>query len=509
MYRVYEVIEVLPNGSRQTVTVASNLESAKAALEDLAKRTQDECLAVDAKTHQVLMQLRTPKPTTAQPKLALAFNGSRSRHRSMRVLFVHRDVADVERWLQELKIADLKVTADVVPTLEQFTGRLSSQPYDVVVADYSSPNCEATHALEILHQSGQQIPFIFVGDTIGRETAAELIAKGAYDCIEMDHIGHLPVAIRRALDEESLRVDRDRAWKMLQHSEAKYRALVGNLTYGICLCDLDGKFLDVNHALTAMLGYTSREELLATKLACDVILDPTTRARLLGQSGEKNRIDPFETEWKGRKGTAVRVRLTGREVRTEQGAPDGYEVIVEDVTKQRALEDQLRQEATRDPLTGLANYRQLVGVLNTEIKRSKRTEREFALLLFDLNGLKKINDRYGHLVGSKALCRLADALCTCSRNIDTAARFGGDEFALVLPETGASAASVVARRVCDRLANDAKEPRLFVSVGVAIYPRDGKTIENLLRAADHALYKTKGGRRTGVDNLAKPNVPWL
>ena len=196
-----------------------------------------------------------------------------------------------------------------------------------------------------------------------------------------------------------------------------------------------------------------------------------------------------------------------REVRTEQGAPDGYEVIVEDVTKQRALEDQLRQEATRDPLTGLANYRQLVGVLNTEIKRSKRTEREFALLLFDLNGLKKINDRYGHLVGSKALCRLADALCTCSRNIDTAARFGGDEFALVLPETGASAASVVARRVCGRLANDAKEPRLFVSVGVGIYPRDGKTIENLLRAADHALYKTKGGRRTGVDNLAKPNVP--
>jgi diguanylate cyclase (GGDEF)-like protein len=194
----------------------------------------------------------------------------------------------------------------------------------------------------------------------------------------------------------------------------------------------------------------------------------------------------------------VRVRLTGREVCGDPGTPESYEVIVEDVTKQRALEDHLRQQATRDALTGLANYRQLVEVLSTEIKRSKRTEREFALLFLDLNGLKQINDHYGHLVGSKALCRLADALSMCSREIDTAARFGGDEFALVLPETGAAAANAVARRVCSSLAKDAKEPRLSVSVGIAIYPQDGRTIESLLRTADRALYKMKGERKTAL-----------
>jgi diguanylate cyclase (GGDEF)-like protein/PAS domain S-box-containing protein len=419
----------------------------------------------------------------------------------VRILFVHRDVADVERCLRELKTVQFKVSADVVLTPEQFTARLSLQPYDLVVAEYASPNWKETQALELLHQSGKQIPLIFVSHTLEPETVAELLTKGAYDCVEMDHITHLPVAIRRALDEGNLRIQRDRAERMLKHSEAKYRALIGNPTYGICRCSLDGKFLDTNKALIAMLRYTSREELLAANLVKDVIRDPATRTRLLGQSGQIDCSNPFETEWKAQNGTSVRVRLTGREVCADQGAPESYEIIVEDVTKQRALEDQLRQQATRDALTGLANYRQLVDVLSSEIKRSRRTEREFALLFLDLNGLKHINDRYGHLVGSKALCRLADALSICSREIDTAARFGGDEFALVLPETGAGAANAAARRVCNSLANDAKEPRLSVSVGIAIYPLDGRTIESLLHTADRALYKMKGERKTALYNF--------
>jgi two-component system, cell cycle response regulator len=129
--------------------------------------------------------------------------------------------------------------------------------------------------------------------------------------------------------------------------------------------------------------------------------------------------------------------------------------------------------------------------LHSEICRSKRTEREFCILLLDLDGLKEINDRFGHLAGDRALCRLAQTLTDCCRSIDTAARQGGDEFALVLPETGVAAASLVARRICDLLAKDAEEPALSVSVGVASYPRDANTIGTLLFAADRALYAMK------------------
>jgi len=173
---------------------------------------------------------------------------------------------------------------------------------------------------------------------------------------------------------------------------------------------------------------------------------------------------------------------------------EAYEVIAEDITRQRELEDHLRRQAASDSLTGLANYRHLVDVLDSEIKRGKRTNREFAMLFFDLDRLKVINDRFGHIVGSQALCRVADILFSCCRDIDTPARFGGDEFAVVLPETNAEAAKLVARRICESVANDDKGPKISVSVGIAVYPQDGETIEKLLGQADSALYSMKRQR---------------
>jgi diguanylate cyclase (GGDEF)-like protein len=160
-------------------------------------------------------------------------------------------------------------------------------------------------------------------------------------------------------------------------------------------------------------------------------------------------------------------------------------------TERRRAEEQMLNLAVTDPLTGLANYRKLLDVLDLEIKRYGRTGRPFALLLLDLDDLKKINDRYGHLTGSRALCRLADILRVHCRSIDTAARYGGDEFAVVIAEAGADEARQVALRICDRIAGDSEEPPISASVGVAVYARDGVTIETLLGTADRALYEMK------------------
>jgi len=434
-----------------------------------------------------------------QSELPLVLNGSASRRLPLRILFVHRHIAHVEQCVHELSKAHFKVSAEVVLNPEQFAARLKAKFYDVVLAEYPSPNWPAHRELEILRLRERQIPCIFLIDTMQAETVAELISSGAADCVGMDHLGHLPVAVRRALSENELRQERDRTEKRLRHSEARYRALVGNLIYGICRCSNKGKFLDVNPALAAMLGYASREELLAVNLAADVLCDPSKRAQLLGQSAERMGVGPLEAEWKRKNGTALTLRLSGREVKTE-GQVESYEIIVENVTQQRKLEDHLRQQAAKDALTGLANYRHLVETVDSEIKRSERTAREFALLFLDLDGLKQINDRFGHLVGSQALCRLADVLCICSRKVDTPARFGGDEFALVLPETGHLPANLVAQRICDSLANDGREPKLSVSIGVAIYPDGGANVDSLLGAADAALYAMKTRTRASDTN---------
>jgi len=169
-------------------------------------------------------------------------------------------------------------------------------------------------------------------------------------------------------------------------------------------------------------------------------------------------------------------------------------VLTAEVSERRRQEEHARVLAVSDPLTGLANYRLLIDRLGAEIKRYGRDGRPFSVLLLDLDGLKKINDVHGHVVGSLALCRMAEVLHLSCREIDTSARYGGDEFALVLPGTSSEDARRVAQRISLRLTEDVEVPRLSVSIGIAEYPRDGATIEHILSAADQALYDEKHDR---------------
>ena len=159
--------------------------------------------------------------------------------------------------------------------------------------------------------------------------------------------------------------------------------------------------------------------------------------------------------------------------------------------ERRRAEEQMHNLAVTDPLTGLANYRMLVDVLDGKSADSGARRDRSPCLLLDLDGLKGINDRYGHLTGSRALCDWRTFLRVHCRSIDTAARYGGDEFAMVIPEAELNDAQQVAHRIHERIARDTEAPPISVSIGAAVYPLDGETREVLLAAADRALYEVE------------------
>lgn len=165
-----------------------------------------------------------------------------------------------------------------------------------------------------------------------------------------------------------------------------------------------------------------------------------------------------------------------------------------DVTERVKSEEEVKFRATHDGLTGLANYREFIERLEHEVRRSDRTRASFGVLLLDLDDLKVINDRYGHLAGNQALRSLALIMREYCRATDVAARYGGDEFAMLLLDADRERAEGVAERIRAHLASRTEPPTLSASMGVSVYPADGVSGAQLLEAADKRLYKSKRAR---------------
>ncbi|WP_439815278.1 diguanylate cyclase [Zavarzinia sp. CC-PAN008] len=283
-----------------------------------------------------------------------------------------------------------------------------------------------------------------------------------------------------------------RAEQALRMSERKFRDMFQNHGAIMFLAERgSGRIADVNAAALAFYGYPA-----------DVFLTLSVR----------------DLEAPSRPGTSgdsppLRHRLASGEVRdveirsTPIAMPDGSTAdfaIVNDVTVRQRLEAELKRTAATDPLTGAFNRRHFFERADLELRRLRRTATTLAVLMLDVDRFKVINDTFGHDLGDEVLRRLTAVTRQTLRETDELARFGGEEFALLLPDTDSAKAFETAERLRRILAlveidlGDAEPLRFTVSIGVSIVGPEEETIEPALKRADQALYRAK---REGRDRV--------
>jgi diguanylate cyclase (GGDEF)-like protein/PAS domain S-box-containing protein len=273
-----------------------------------------------------------------------------------------------------------------------------------------------------------------------------------------------------------------------------------NIGEGVCAIDADGKLTFVNRAAADMMKLPSLNITIDDPVsdgaltAPDFLLVPASEAMRTGRT-----IREDDARFPGKNGGTIPVAYTASAVMSD-GTPSGAVIAFRDITERKAFEDELHQHAFYDSLTGLANRRLLVERLDQALRRSAMDRKTHALIFVDVDRFKSINDSLGHVTGDEFLVAIGACMKGVVRNHDLLARFGGDEFVVLLEDVaGVDVAVAAARRICAAVKRpmvlpDGYELVASVSVGIAL-TEPGKTADDVLRNADVAMYdaKVKGG----------------
>ncbi len=293
----------------------------------------------------------------------------------------------------------------------------------------------------------------------------------------------------------------------LRESEARYRLLFERNLAGVYRTTEDGRILDCNDAFARIFGYTSREDMLS-QTALSLYFDPADRDRALGLLRENKIVSNFEARMRRRDNTAVWV-LENMTLLESDADPAVIEGTVIDITDRKYAQEQIEYHAYHDLLTGLPNRLLFRDRISVALAHARRTNRTVAVMFFDLDEFKAVNDTLGHTVGDKLLQAVGMRLVNSVRSEDTVARMGGDEFTVLLADVGdGRGAATVARKILDAISMpaviDGHELMLTTSIGVALFPGDGFDAETLLKSADRAMYRAKQLGRNNYQYATPP-----
>jgi diguanylate cyclase (GGDEF)-like protein/PAS domain S-box-containing protein len=379
-----------------------------------------------------------------------------------------------------------------------------ASPVGEQMLGYTPEQKVGTVAWELIHADDLGEALAALGDVLsgnlrGRDPARlrVLHKNGYWVPVEVTATNLLddPVLAGVVVNVRDMR-ERNRIEATLREAEVRFQQAWHHAPIGMAIADAGGHMLRVNPSFCEMLGYPE-EDLLSYRTADITHPDDVARStELLAElfAGER-RSYSLEKRYRRSDGSFMWARTSVSIVRDDEGAPLYSIGQVEDITERRRLQEQLAFEASHDALTGLPQRKRLLEELERALAAAQRRATRVAVLFIDLDHFKRVNDAYGHSAGDELLVEVGRRLCACVRGVDTAARFGGDEFVVVCPDlTHAADAARIAERIKHHLSRPytvrGGEVLVGASIGIAL-SEPSVDASSLLGHADTAAYRAK------------------
>ena len=399
-----------------------------------------------------------------------------------KLLLIDDDINDQKAFIKMVEEKKLRYDYKIVDSFAKAKKAFKQNVFDVVITDYLLEDGTALDIIEGLRET----PVIITTGAGNEEIAVRAMKSGAFDYLikdqECNYLKILPVTIENAIQ----RIRGHKKLRMLSHALMS----IGDSVY---ITDVEGNIIFINRGFINTYGY-EEHEILGEK--SKVLWDSKDEASEEGINEDTLEMSNCECYHIKKDGSRFPVLVTISYVFDEVGNKTAVVGVVRDITEIRAAQEQLRLYATTDILTGVLNRRAGLMLLEKQMQLCKRNDAYLCVCYIDVNGLKDINDQYGHQEGDQYIQTVIALLKECIRESDTVCRIGGDEFLLILVDCSIEKAKEVWRRIEEGFDNYNKGRNkpycIGISYGLAEYGYESELgVDELVDLADGDMYRYK------------------